>query len=76
MTDTQTLKNVVNKSGLKKIYIADKLGLSRNGLALKMNGKTEFTAAEIQMLADILRLTAKDVQRIFFAKNVTKNATL
>jgi transcriptional regulator with XRE-family HTH domain len=46
---------LIKSKGLKKIYIAEKLGISRVTLRNKLIGKTEFTKPEKFMLDAILR---------------------
>lgn len=65
MTDMTLLKDVIRKSGLKKTYLAEALGLSYQGFLNKLNGANEFTASEIGILKKVLNLSDKDVVRIF-----------
>ena len=67
MTDSNRLKDVVEKSGLKKTFIAEKLGLSYQGYLKKENGKSEFMAKEISVMKDLLRLSNKEVSEIFLS---------
>ena len=71
MTDTKELELLIKDSGLKKSYIAKTLGLSRQGLANKIQNKSPFTSTEISCLCKVLDITSlKDKERIFFATNV------
>lgn len=54
--------------------IADKIGISRQSLYLKMNGKREFKTSEIFKMCEVLRLTDSEKELIFFADKVDKNA--
>lgn len=47
-------KRIRNK-GLKKVWIAEKMGISRMTLDNKLNEKVEFTKAEKYLLDAILR---------------------
>jgi transcriptional regulator with XRE-family HTH domain len=67
VTDTEKLKKVIEASGLKKSYIAERLNLSRSGYLKKENGTTEFVASEIQELTKILSLTRSQVYDIFLS---------
>lgn len=67
MTDTARLKNLVESSGLKKTFIAEKLGLSYQGYLKKENGKSDFMATEVSILKDLLRLSNKEVSEIFLS---------
>ncbi len=69
MTDTKLLNEIIFKSGLKKRWIADKMGLSPYGLTLKINNSSHFNANEIQTLCRLLEITSlRDKERIFFAQ--------
>ena len=76
MTNTNELLREINNSGLKKSWIAEKLGLSYHGLQKKINNDNEFKASEIMMLCDILHIVSADrKEEIFFANNVDKMTT-
>lgn len=71
MTDTKLLKEWIKKSGLKQEHIAEKLKLSSYGFARKRDNLSQFNAAEIDMLCEILGITSlEDRFAVFFAKNV------
>lgn len=70
MTDSIALRKKIDDSGLKLKFIADNLGLSPFGFSRKVNNDTEFKASEIQKLSELLRLTAKERDAIFFNLNV------
>lgn len=70
MTDSILLNVLIKSKGLKYGYIADRMNLSRAALYNKVNGKTEFLGSEISMLSDILNLSVKEKETIFFAKIV------
>lgn len=67
MTDTEALRSVIHESGLKYKSIAQALGLTPYGLQKKIDNITEFKASEIALLADILSLSEKQRDAIFFA---------
>ena len=67
MTNTEELERLIDKSGLKKIYIAKALGISRQGFTNKCKNKNPFTATEISILCELLNITRLvDKERIFF----------
>jgi hypothetical protein len=68
MTNTSLLVQYIEKSGYKKSFIADKLGLTAYGFTLKVNNKSEFKASEMTILCKLLKINAKDKEAIFFAK--------
>ena len=67
MTNTTLLEEYIEKSGYKKSFIADQLGLTAYGFSLKVNNKSEFKASEMSILCDLLKINAKDKEAIFFA---------
>lgn len=76
MTDTERLKEVIQKSGLKMQYLAKRLNLSYFGFSNKVNNVTEFKASEIDTLCELLQIKAlSEKERIFFAKRVECNST-
>lgn len=60
------LKKIIREKGLKVLWVAKQLGLSREGLYKKLSGEREFKASEIYKLGVILSLSAQEVQDIFF----------
>ena len=48
-------ENMIKERGLKKVFVAEKMGISRMTLANKLSGKVEFTKCEKFMLDAILR---------------------
>lgn len=66
MTNTEMLKEAIGDSGISIKAIANKIGISREGLYKKLNNQTEFKASEIMAIADILRMDAKQRDHIFF----------
>ena len=70
MTDTERLKKVINESGYKQKYIADKIGLSSYGFQLKRDNISEFTASEIDALCGLLNIGTSEMMEIFFTKKV------
>ncbi|MCI6172658.1 MAG: helix-turn-helix domain-containing protein [Clostridiales bacterium] len=75
MTNSKLLRRYIEQSGLKRTYVAGKLGLSYQGYLNKESGKSEFTQSEIQSLCDLLSISAQDKERIFFAHNVDVQST-
>ena len=68
MTGRELLLETIKQSGLKRQYIADQLGITRAGLALKLRGVNEFRETEIQRLCEILKINKSVSDKIFFAK--------
>lgn len=67
MVNTELLNKLIDSSGLKREYIAQRIGISRQALYSKILGETQFTIKEVAILSEVLgikRLTDRD--RIFF----------
>jgi transcriptional regulator with XRE-family HTH domain len=67
MTDSKRLKDVVKASGLKKKFIAERIGVSYRSYLNKENGISQFYSDEICIIKDLLRLTVQEATEIFFA---------
>lgn len=71
MTNTRLLETWITKSGKKKAYLAEKVGLSRAGFRNCCINRAEFTANQIRVLCDELGITKlTDMEAVFFAKCV------
>ena len=57
MTNTELLREKIDQSGYKLRFIAEKIGITYQGLLNKINNRSEFRANEIQALYDLLDLT-------------------
>ena len=67
MTNTSLLEQYIKESGYKRNFIAKQIGLkSAYGLSRKINNESEFKATEIVILCDLLKISAKDKEAIFF----------
>lgn len=74
MTDTVTLKQVIEDSGMPKTLIAERAGITRDRL-YNILGGLDAKATEIESLARVLKLTKARRDAIFFAKNVASETT-
>lgn len=76
MVDTQMLESIINDSGKKRTYLADKIGITVQSLKLKIDNKSDFKSSEVTSLCQELGITKlTDKERIFFAKEVDKMPT-
>ena len=67
MSKNNELNDLIVKSGLKRSHIAKEIGLTPYGLAMKINGVTEFKASEIRAMCKILNIVdLKKKEKIFF----------
>lgn len=75
MLDICLLKQVINDSGYKKTFIAERIGISYQAFLNKIEGRTEFVATEIVKFCDLLQLDNQVRDKIFFTKKVDKTST-
>lgn len=76
MTNTKLLNELIENSGLKKVFIAGKLGLTPVGLYNCITGKSEFKASQINMMCDLLGIEDLELKEaVFFADYVASDAT-
>ena len=67
MTNVKLLKKKIQLSGLKKSYIAMKLGVTPSTFSALLNNKSEFKASHIKVLCEILDIKDyAEVRAIFF----------
>lgn len=74
MVDTQSIDKLITDSGLKREFIADKMGITRQTLTNKINGNVDFYSKEILSLCEVLGISDRDRNKLFFANNVTKSS--
>ena len=70
MTDTKILRELIKESGYTYKFLASQIGITRESLYLKIEGKNEFTASQIKALAELLKLTKTQVNDIFLRVGV------
>lgn len=70
VVDRSLLFAAIERSGIKQYKLAEALGLSRTGFALKVSGENDFKMGEIAALSKVLNLNAQERDEIFFADNV------
>ena len=75
MTNTVLLEQYIVKSGLKKSFIAKQLGISPYAFTLKLQGKNEFKASEIENLCKLLTISVAGRMNIFFSQKVDYKST-
>lgn len=69
MVDVQLLKNKIDESGMTVTAVCEKSGIVRQTLYSRYE-RPNFTLEEIDALKKTLRLSSREVYKIFFAKNV------
>ena len=58
------------ESGMTTSQVANALGVSESTLYRKMNGKSDFSRSEIQILRAELKMNTNEAERVFFAKEL------
>lgn len=66
MTDVEALKTAIKDAGISIVFLAEKLGCSRNRVYSIMRG-ADITTSEIVRITQILHLTTEERDAIFFA---------
>lgn len=66
MTNTKLLNELIEQSGLKRVFIAGKLGLTPVGLYNCIQGKSEFNASQINTLCYLLRIEDLETKEAVF----------
>ena len=74
MVDLELLNEKIRDSGMTIVAIAEKSSILRETLYNKLNGSVEFKASEILRLSNVLRLTSRDRDAIFFAEECELNS--
>lgn len=68
MTDVKQLEKIIQQKGLKKGFVAEKIGVSRSTFYAQLKGETEFKASHIRSLCDVLDIKDDEtIRAIFFA---------
>lgn len=69
MTNTELLEYYIKRSGLKKGHLAEKVGLSRQGLNNCLKNPSTFRASQVGILCDALGIEDHHREPIFFAND-------
>ena len=73
--NNELLREVIKDSGVKVTALADKIGISRQSLTMKLNGERSFDQGEIMAIKTNLHLTDEQFMQIFFNDEVDKLPT-
>lgn len=68
----ELLKDTIQDRGVKVSVLADKIGISRQSLHMKLNGERSFDQGEIMAIKTTLRLSDEEFMEIFFNGGVDK----
>ena len=75
MTDTILLRRKIESMGIKLVFVAQKLGITKQALDKKLKDGSDFKAYQMIILKDMLHLSNKEAREIFFAKDVEELST-
>lgn len=64
--DFSALYGRMKQMGVTQKSLADKLGINKNTLNLKLNGRYPFKAAEISAISEALNIPQEEIGRYFF----------
>lgn len=67
MTDLNKLNAIIDNSGIKRCYIAERLGISKGAFSQKTTGRIQFSVEDIVKLSKILQLTRNERDQIFLS---------
>lgn len=73
--NNEMLKEVIRESGVKVTVLADKIGISRQALHMKLNGDRTFDQGEIMAIKTNLHLSDEQFMLIFFNDSVEETST-
>lgn len=63
--NTTLLRNLIEESGLKMVFIAESLEITNKSLNNKINGIWEFRIGEIKKLCELLNIDRYTREKIF-----------
>lgn len=68
MTNKELLEKAIKAKGVKKAFLAEKIGLSPAGFCNCLNNRAEFKASQINALCELLDIKSlAEKEAIFFA---------
>lgn len=77
MTNTNALRELIEKKGMKMKYVAEYLGLSAYGFQLKVENRQEFKTSEVAALCDLLSIhSLEEKESIFFVPKDDLKSTM
>lgn len=68
MTRTELLKDYINRSGFKKCYISEKVGMTPQGFSKCLKTPEKFRAGQAGVLCELLGIELHHRDYIFFAR--------
>jgi predicted transcriptional regulator len=75
MINLKLLASTIEERGIKLSKLAEKIGLTYQGLKYKLDGRSEFKVSEVNRMTEVLRLSDAERDAIFFSQSVELNGT-
>lgn len=72
--DCQALKDRIEREGIRKTKLAERVGITPQGFYNKLNGDSEFNRKELEVLKDALHLSTSEFMSLFFSSQSIQNA--
>jgi DNA-binding Xre family transcriptional regulator len=66
MANVEKLNALIDYKGIKKIWLADQLGITQQTLINKLSGVNDFKLQEVNTLCKVLNIDEKEAKQIFF----------
>lgn len=68
MTNLELLNEVIDNSGLKRLYIAECLGITKQAFWKKTSGFSEWSVTQIATLQKLIGFDDETLMKIFFGR--------
>ncbi len=70
MTNTEMLEELIRQKGIKKSFLADKLGVTRQTFDSYLKNRSEFRVGQVNILCEVLGIEDPAIKEaVFFAAN-------
>jgi lambda repressor-like predicted transcriptional regulator len=76
MINLELLVATIEERGIKIGKLAEKMGLTYQGLKYKLDGRSEFKVSEVNLMTRALKLSDEERDAIFFNNAVALNGTI
>lgn len=67
MTNRKLLEDKIVQAGVKKGFLAERIGVSRSTFSALLRNESEFKASQISTLCELLNIKDEELNAIFFA---------
>ena len=72
MTSAEAFRDALDRRGVKMAFVAQLLGITRQGLSVRLKRGADFRAWEMMEISDRLNLTGEEVKAIFYPESKHK----